>query len=224
MKAFSLAVVAAALLAGAISAPANATIVISINGTTETTDPLNSLATVGPGLSIGGFNVNGITALGLNSFGGSGELLDVSSLNVSKAGSGTVKILITETDLTSPMTNSLLSQFSGTQTNSTVTQSFWADKTNAGLETILLGMTGPTTCVGPCGGSLSMSTPFAPSGPFSLTEEIDITALGGGAKLSADDSVSAVPEPSTWAMMILGFVGVGFMAYRRKGQPSFRFA
>jgi hypothetical protein len=26
----------------------------------------------------------------------------------------------------------------------------------------------------------------------------------------------AVPEPSTWAMMILGFLGVGFMAYRRK--------
>jgi PEP-CTERM motif len=27
--------------------------------------------------------------------------------------------------------------------------------------------------------------------------------------------VLAVPEPSTWAMMILGFVGVGFMGYRR---------
>jgi len=26
----------------------------------------------------------------------------------------------------------------------------------------------------------------------------------------------AVPEPSTWAMMILGFCGLGFMAYRRK--------
>ena len=26
----------------------------------------------------------------------------------------------------------------------------------------------------------------------------------------------SVPEPSTWAMMILGFCGVGFMAYRRK--------
>jgi PEP-CTERM motif len=26
---------------------------------------------------------------------------------------------------------------------------------------------------------------------------------------------AAVPEPSTWAMMILGFAGVGFMAYRR---------
>jgi PEP-CTERM motif len=24
-----------------------------------------------------------------------------------------------------------------------------------------------------------------------------------------------VPEPSTWAMMILGFAGLGFMAYRK---------
>jgi hypothetical protein len=31
---------------------------------------------------------------------------------------------------------------------------------------------------------------------------------------------SAVPEPSTWAMMILGFVGLGFMAYRRKAKPA----
>jgi hypothetical protein len=31
---------------------------------------------------------------------------------------------------------------------------------------------------------------------------------------------SAVPEPSTWAMMILGFFGVGFMAYRRKQNGS----
>jgi hypothetical protein len=37
-------------------------------------------------------------------------------------------------------------------------------------------------------------------------------------------STSSVPEPSTWAMMILGFVGVGFMAYRRKGQAAFRLA
>ena len=27
---------------------------------------------------------------------------------------------------------------------------------------------------------------------------------------------AAVPEPSTWAMMLLGFCGLGFMAYRRK--------
>jgi hypothetical protein len=31
---------------------------------------------------------------------------------------------------------------------------------------------------------------------------------------------NGVPEPSTWAMMILGFAGVGFMAYRRKSKPA----
>ena len=35
---------------------------------------------------------------------------------------------------------------------------------------------------------------------------------------------SAVPEPSTWAMMILGFAGVGFMAYRRKNNTALRAA
>ena len=30
----------------------------------------------------------------------------------------------------------------------------------------------------------------------------------------------AVPEPSTWAMMILGFAGVGFMTYRRRKQSN----
>jgi PEP-CTERM motif len=29
-------------------------------------------------------------------------------------------------------------------------------------------------------------------------------------------SSSAVPEPSTWAMMLLGFAGFGFFSYRRK--------
>jgi hypothetical protein len=48
---------------------------------------------------------------------------------------------------------------------------------------------------------------------------------GPGAFLSVDASVpltgvSAVPETSTWAMMILGFCGVGFMAYRRKSKPA----
>ena len=33
-------------------------------------------------------------------------------------------------------------------------------------------------------------------------------------------TVSAVPEPSTWAMMILGFAGLGFLAYRRNNQAA----
>ncbi len=37
-------------------------------------------------------------------------------------------------------------------------------------------------------------------------------------------SISAVPEPSTWAMIVLGFFGVGFMAYRKKSNRLLRFA
>jgi len=48
---------------------------------------------------------------------------------------------------------------------------------------------------------------------------IDITRIG----VSPDASLtiaSAVPEPSTWAMMILGFVGLGTIAYRRKSRTA----
>jgi hypothetical protein len=42
----------------------------------------------------------------------------------------------------------------------------------------------------------------------SIAISLDSTALSS--------AVSAVPEPSTWAMMLLGFAGVGFMGYRRR--------
>jgi hypothetical protein len=34
--------------------------------------------------------------------------------------------------------------------------------------------------------------------------------------VTADSIAAPVPEPSTWAMMILGFAGLGFLAYRHK--------
>ena len=47
---------------------------------------------------------------------------------------------------------------------------------------------------------------------------LDLTLTGAAIAAS-------VPEPSTWAMMVLGFFGVGFLAYRRKQNgPAFRIA
>jgi choice-of-anchor C domain-containing protein len=37
-------------------------------------------------------------------------------------------------------------------------------------------------------------------------------------------TIAAVPEPSTWAMMLLGFLGLGFVAYRRKSHSILRIA
>jgi PEP-CTERM motif-containing protein len=44
------------------------------------------------------------------------------------------------------------------------------------------------------------------------------TGMNSGQPISGVLTISAVPEPSTWAMLILGFAGVGFMAYRRRNQ------
>jgi hypothetical protein len=50
---------------------------------------------------------------------------------------------------------------------------------------------------------------------------LQIAGDGGGTSgYGGNLSVAAVPEPSTWAMMILGFFGVGFMAYRNRNQTA----
>jgi hypothetical protein len=55
-----------------------------------------------------------------------------------------------------------------------------------------------------------LNIPDAASGN-STTQGFDVRTDG-----AFTTGISAVPEPSTWAMMMLGFCGVGFIAYRRK--------
>jgi PEP-CTERM motif-containing protein len=52
--------------------------------------------------------------------------------------------------------------------------------------------------------------------------EFSGTSGGSPIHLAIDGTATALatPEPQTWAMMILGFAGVGFMAYRRKAKPA----
>jgi hypothetical protein len=55
---------------------------------------------------------------------------------------------------------------------------------------------------------------------YALSFVVDNFAQNGGNPSGLDVAMSAVPEPSTWAMMILGFAGIGFMAYRRKSSSA----
>lgn len=55
------------------------------------------------------------------------------------------------------------------------------------------------------------------------------SASPGGALYNPGDpsivTIAAVPEPATWAMMIFGFFGIGFLGYRRKRSgEAIRFA
>ena len=47
-----------------------------------------------------------------------------------------------------------------------------------------------------------------------------ITFLSGHDYSTNAVITGTVPEPSTWRMMLLGFVGIGAMAYRRKSKPA----
>ncbi|WP_083636584.1 PEPxxWA-CTERM sorting domain-containing protein [Bradyrhizobium sp. AS23.2] len=69
------------------------------------------------------------------------------------------------------------------------------------------------------------STAFAgngkiPAGTYVGFEDLSLHQTGWTDNNYTDEqfvfTVAAVPEPSTWAMMILGFAGVGFLAYRRR--------
>ncbi len=56
---------------------------------------------------------------------------------------------------------------------------------------------------------------------FSATRTLrDRASALDNISVSSLSVVAAVPETSTWAMMILGFAGLGFMAYRRKSKPA----
>jgi hypothetical protein len=61
------------------------------------------------------------------------------------------------------------------------------------------------------------SLSFTSSGNLSHVQQVRVDIAGG--------VTPAIPEPSTWAMMVIGFFGIGFLAYRRKqnGQ-AFRMA
>ena len=64
-------------------------------------------------------------------------------------------------------------------------------------------------------------------GSFELTvHDLTLSSLNSSGEITGTitDYVAAVPEPSTWAMMILGFFGIGFLGYRRSHRQALRLA
>lgn len=87
--------------------------------------------------------------------------------------------------------------------------------------------------------STLMNTPSESQTPWTLqtmdfvatgtSEVLNFMAIGtpaGGppVALLSDVSLSAIPEPATWALMVLGFGGLGFAAYRRTKRSAAAFA
>ncbi|HSU99819.1 MAG TPA: PEPxxWA-CTERM sorting domain-containing protein [Roseiarcus sp.] len=101
----------------------------------------------------------------------------------------------------------------------TVTESTYEDNSNTVFGTMNLLSTHTFTSGPAALASLAMVNITS---PFSVTElyQISSNGLSGAANDTIDLSAATVPEPSTWAMMLLGFAGLGFTAFRKSRRAA----
>jgi hypothetical protein len=76
----------------------------------------------------------------------------------------------------------------------------------------------------PLGGGLFPTDNIAIVADLSVNGACGSPCTAGTGDVGSTLVTTAVPETSTWAMMILGFLGVGYMAYRRKNGAVLRVA
>jgi hypothetical protein len=234
----SLCGVAAAGMLGFVSAPADATlqIITDISGTMaacvdQAACDLNPAVGI---IQVANTVINGVlingsiqTSTGTPANPGP-DILNTSSLSIINATGITksVTVVVSDTDFTGPV-GSFQTAGSGTWQNaigSTITLNWFDDPNNgqgADLPTDTPGnlihtFTNTATTIVD-----AFSDNFAgivsDSGPFSMTEQaiFTLTPFAQLVNRGQTEIKSAVPEPSTWAMMLLGFAGLGYAGFRK---------
>ena len=166
-------------------------------------------------------------ALTQSQFGPVDELqLSTSNIENLTAAPLTVTLTASDTDYTFPVSainNSASLTFNSNigAPNSTLT--FFADAANGqgapGTPGTLLESVSGHAVTDPDSFSGSRITAFDASAPFSMSEQAVLVLRADGSITGFNqsmESTSAIPEPSTWALMGLGFAAMGAFAWRRR--------
>ena len=226
----SAAVMAAGVMAAAPAGAASISIGLQesgVNGGAITNEgsgfPVVSIA----GVNYGTFHLNTVTS----TESGFGQVeLDSTSLNASVvAPGGTLNVYVTEQGITLDQLRFWESTFTENKlpANWSVTEWTALDPANGLFTTPSPLLGGPATFTGPAASFDDIVSNFVfplgtgPGSLYSVTEKFAITATGNFLNGSANSTidVAGAPEPSTWAMMLLGFVGLGFLGYRTSRKP-----
>lgn len=175
---------------------------------------------------VGNFHVEGSFS---TSTAGAPNNLQVSNLTIANTGllAGSLEMIVSDVGYIAPV--SRINESASLTFNSAVgsglsTLSFFADVANgqgAGPGLIIPGAllftrSGAPT-IDPDSFSGSVTSPFLAGGPFSMTEVASLGLRGGATITGFNEAMeTGVPEPSTWAMLLVGFIGLAWGALTRR--------
>ena len=201
-----------------IATPASATITIgvSVNG--------GAISTVAGDAGTGSANYNTTTGGYFYNVSATGfpllsmpELL-TQSVNIQQAGgaNSVIDVYITQSNMTA-FTGGLLSTFTSNTVrglNATLS-SFFSSSNAIFTGTLLQSANFSSTGLFSGGNAVSAAT------PFSETVRYTLNFTGGtNSNFNGTANISAVPEPATWAMMLVGFGAMGVAMRRRRSTAT----
>jgi hypothetical protein len=159
---------------------------------------------------------------------GAHNSLQLSSANIEDLSAApiTVTLLASDTGFTAPVTfirNSASLTFNANVGAGPSTLQFFADPLNAqganptNTPGSLLESVSGVPLTDPDSFSGSNLASFSANAPFSMTEGARLALIGTGSITGFNQSMtSGVPEPKTWAMLLIGFGFLGLAGFRRR--------
>ena len=233
----------AAILAGvalaALTSVANATLQIAFTDGTNVITCADGQACdlAGPAHNIiilnetvGAFHIIGTVAASTSAAAGDNLQLSTSLIQNTGDSLGHLSIIVGDNNFLPPVSSiqeSASLTFNSAVGSGASTLRFFADPANGqpagvGLNVpgVQLFTTSGTPTTDPDSFAGTHSSPFSTDALFSMTETANLALKAGGSITGFNESMATsagvIPEPSTWAMLGIGFAALGWVAFRRK--------
>ena len=180
--------------------------------------------------TVGAFHIVGTVAASLSSSGGDNLQLSTSLIQNSGSTLGHLGIIVGDNNFLGPITGvneSASLTFNSAVGSGASTLNFFADTANGqpagpglNIPGSLLFTASGAPATDPDSFAGSNASLFSALGPFSLTETANLALRAGGSITGFNESMATVntpiPEPRTWAMLIIGFGLLAGMGVKRK--------
>ena len=183
--------------------------------------------------TVGAFHIIGTVAASSSALGQDNLQLSTSLIQYTGTGIGNLGIIVGDTNFVGPVEavrESASLTFNSAVGSGPSTLRFFADSANGQPAGVGLNIPGVqlfsatgSPATDPDSFSGTNESPFSANGLFSMTETGNLALRAGGSITGFNESMAttAIPEPSTWAMLALGFGGLAFLGAKRARKDRF---